>query len=183
MAVACASDITVSGFSGFLGSVRVTLFDVSHNLPDNMQFLLVSPTGSSYVLAADVGGAIPVDPAAPVTLSFSDGASTILPDNGPLATGTFLPTSCGTVQTFPLPAPQVGYFTPPCQVARTVGQRMRDAFGGGLANGTWHLYVYDDNGAAAPAAPVGLIAGGWGLQPLSTTAATVSCRRRLRSRA
>src|SRR5204863_5397551 len=85
------STITVSGAPVQLASMRVTLYDVTHQLPDNMDFLLVSPTGVKYIFMADAGGVIPMTTAA--TLTFSDFSPTAIPNNGPTVTGSFKPVS------------------------------------------------------------------------------------------
>ena len=181
------STISVAGFTGQLGGIKVTLYDISHTRPDDMEFLLVGPNGKAYVLMADVGGPFAIDPASPVTLTLADpsASSITLPDSGPLVTGQFLTTSCGTIQGFPTPAPTSGYFVPPCTTARTVEQTMFGAFGLSSPNGNWNLYVYDDNNAARPASQAspnvvsGQVAGGWGLQLLAPTAAGVSISGRV----
>ena len=68
-AVPYPSTITVSGLPPQFGSMRVTLYDVQHQLPDNMDILLVGPTGVKYILMADAGGPNPLT--TPATLTFS----------------------------------------------------------------------------------------------------------------
>jgi hypothetical protein len=179
------STILVTGI-GNVATVRVTLFELSHPLPDNIDILLVSPNGTKYVLMADVGGTIPASPNAPVTLTFVDSAATTLPDNGPLTNGTFLPTNCEAVPSFPAPAPATPYILPGCSAVRNSGQTLNGAFAGGPANGTWSLYVKDDQGTAtaadsgdATSVVVGQFAGGWGLQILGPTAAGVTVSGRV----
>jgi hypothetical protein len=52
-------------------------------------------------------------------------------------------------------------------------------FGLTNANGTWSLYVRDDAGLFTPAQGTGCIDGGWGLEFLSSTAATSSISGRI----
>ena len=98
------STITVAGGPPQIGSIRVTLFDITHNVPDSMDFLLVGPGGQKFILMADAGGVF--DLATPVTLTFSDSAGQVLPNSAPLSTGTYEPTSWEPGQaSFPPPAP------------------------------------------------------------------------------
>ena len=64
--------------------MRLTLYDISANVPDNADFLLVAPNGRSFVIMANAGG---FAPQGPVTMNFTDSAGVVVPDNGPLATG------------------------------------------------------------------------------------------------
>ena len=64
------STISVAGGPAQVGSIRVTLFDVTHTIPDSMDFLLVGPGGQKFILMADAGGVFNL--ATPVTLTFSE---------------------------------------------------------------------------------------------------------------
>ncbi|MBK7393710.1 MAG: carboxypeptidase regulatory-like domain-containing protein [Chloracidobacterium sp.] len=178
------SQIVVAGAPNIVGTMRVTLYDVSHANPDNMDVLLVGPLGQKYLLVADTGGPFPIDPATPVTLTFSDFAGGHLLDSGAWTTGQFLPTVCETNTVFAPTAPAGPYVTPNCSTANTLAQTMFGSGGTGFGltnpNGTWSLYVRDDAGQLRPIGDdtanfaVGRIAGGWGLEFLAPTAADVS---------
>jgi len=136
--------IVVAGLATNLVRLTVTLGDLSHAFPDDLDVLLVAPNGDAALLMSDAGGA---DPVAGVTLTFDDDAATGLPDAAPLATGTFRPTDhAGTNDGFPAPAPK-GPYTASLAV-----------FDGIDPNGIWQLFVVDD----VPGF-VGSIAGGWSL--------------------
>jgi hypothetical protein len=79
-------------------------------------------------------------------LTFIDAAAQNLPDNWLLSSGLFKPTNFDAVDTFPSPAPQ------------TQTGSMLGSFFESNPNGTWSLFVVDDNGNNA-----GNIAGGWNL--------------------
>ena len=50
------STISVTGAPAQIGGMRVTLYDVSETLPDNLEVLLVDPSGTkTYVLMASAG--------------------------------------------------------------------------------------------------------------------------------
>ncbi len=140
------STIFVGGLGGHVvGNVNVVLSSLTHDVPDNIDILLVGPGGKNLVLMSDAGGTIN---AANVTLTFSDSAPTAVPDNGPLATGTYRPANyVGTgTDSFPSPAPSPSSAT-------TLA-----TFNGINPNGNWSLYVVDDNSKAS-----GLLATGWSL--------------------
>jgi subtilisin-like proprotein convertase family protein len=139
------SSIHVSGQPATIGGVEVTLVGLSHQVPVDIDILLVGPTGENVVLMSDVGG---ITAATGVNLTFSDAATATIPAGGPLTTGTFLPSDddTGGTDLFPAPAP-----TP--SAATDLG-----GFEGTNPNGVWQLFVTDDAGA-----DVGSIAGGWSL--------------------
>lgn len=180
------SNIVVSGATTNTFRVRVTLYDFYHDQPDNVDVLLVGPNGAKYVLMGDVGGnlLVPGPPnAVGVTLTLADYPATTLPDAGPLATGIYKPTTCETpVSNFPAPAPTGPYVEPGCLVARPNAQTLYGNFANTTANGTWSLYVRDDNGLARPLAPEiirGEVSGGWGIELLPSTAAGVEVSGRV----
>ncbi len=140
--------INVSGFSGLVSRVTVTLSNFSHTFPDEVDILLVGPTGEQVVLMSDAGGSTP---SGNVTLTFDDAAPSAVPDNGPLTAGTYRAADYETGdnlvgQEFPSPAPPGVRGT---QLA---------VFNGTTPNGAWSLYVVDDT-----AGDGGMIAGGWKL--------------------
>ena len=143
------STLAVSSLSGNITKVTVTLLTVSHTWPDDINVLLVGPTGQKALLMANVGGSAD---AVNLNLTFDDTAGTSLPDETILSGGTFKPTVYGTVATFVSPAPAGPYGT------------SLAAFVGTNPNGTWSLYVVDDSVIDG-----GSITGGWSLtfDPLS----------------
>jgi subtilisin-like proprotein convertase family protein len=129
------SPIVVSGMTGNITNVTVTLTGLTHAGPQDIDIVLVSPTGQSVILMSDNGGVNPVNL---VNLTFDDAAAASLPDNtAPIVAGTFKPSNVddndpagGDV--FPAPAPAGPY-------GAALG-----ALNGNPANGTWNLYVIDD---------------------------------------
>jgi len=151
--------------------MRVTLYDLNHQLPDNIDVLLVGPGGQKYILMGDAGGATGITASNPVTLTFMDNQAQVLPDSAPLTTGKYEPTNWETpVSNFPAPAPAGPYVEPGVVPGGPVGTTMFGTFGLISANGTWSLYVRDDGGTFVPEALVGSFAGGWGLQFFTPTA-------------
>jgi hypothetical protein len=179
-AVPYPSTITVVGGPQQIGGLRVTLFDINHQFPDNIDVLLVGPQGQKFILMADAGGGVAIPPTSPVTLTFSDTAGQVLPNSGPLVTGNFEPTSWEPGQTsFPPPAPPAPYNEPGSTIGGTGTQTLMGNFFLSNANGVWSLYVRDDAGTLLdPQVLTGSICG-WGLQFLQTTAAGVSLSGRV----
>ncbi|QQS34079.1 MAG: hypothetical protein IPM50_05755 [Acidobacteriota bacterium] len=176
------STITATGAPASVGSIRVTLYDFYHDLPDNVDILLVGPNGNKYVLMADVGGPAPGIPFPNhVTLTFSDIAAQTVPDSTPPATGNYKPTNCETpVLSFAPPAPAAPYAEPGCALIRPVEQSLFGNFGLADGNGVWSLYIRDDAGSPfAPDALMGEILGGWGLELLPPTSAGVEVSGRV----
>src|ERR1043166_2268688 len=95
--------INVSGLSGPLTDLNVTINGLSHTFINDVGALLVGPGGQSLVLFDGIGGIAAVSN---VNLVFDDQASASLP-NGPFSSGTFKPTNLITnpPDVFPPPAP------------------------------------------------------------------------------
>ncbi|MFM6920795.1 MAG: Calx-beta domain-containing protein, partial [Dolichospermum sp.] len=137
------STINVSGLSGNINSLKVTLTNLSHTWPDDIDVLLVGPTGTKALLMSDVGG---FNSLSNVTLTFDPTATSLLPDEGLITSGSYKATDFETGDFFNSPAPGGPYGTD------------FSVFNNTNPNGTWSLYVVDDVGGDA-----GTIAGGWSL--------------------
>jgi subtilisin-like proprotein convertase family protein len=152
------STVTVSGLTGIVAKVSVQINSLSHAFPDDIDILLVAPSGQRAVIFADAGGSTAVSN---LTITLDDDAPSALPDNGPLVSGIFQPTNYAPADAFPSLAPSPG----PATALST--------FRGENPNGTWSLYVVDDQTGNA-----GTIAGGWNLTITTgisvTNAATVT---------
>ena len=142
--------IEVSGATDTISRLTVTLTGFSHAFPEDVDVLLVGPSGENAVLMADVGGGNSVSD---LTLTFDDAAGAGLPDRGRISSGTFLPSlgtdrgggaCCGFQGGAPAPSPPYG-------TALSV-------FEGTDPNGEWNLFVFDDETDDA-----GQIAQGWSL--------------------
>nr|MCU0756673.1 hypothetical protein [Xanthomonadales bacterium] len=147
------SPITVSGVGGTVGQVVVTLTGYSHTFPDDVDVLLVGPTGARMVLLSDVGGSAD---AVDLTLVFDDTAADPALDNGPLVSGTYRPTNIGATDTFASPAPAAPY------------DSALSVFNGTDPNGVWQLFVVDDLTGDS-----GSFAGGWSLTITASCPSTV----------
>jgi uncharacterized repeat protein (TIGR01451 family) len=143
------SAISVAGLTGVVSKVTVTLSNLTHSYPDDMQVLLAGPGNNRVILMANAGGGAAFSGA---TIKFDDSAGP-MGDSGNVGTGSYHPTSYGTPTALPSPAPGLPYAS---DLA---------AFNGLVPNGTWSLYVVD-----TAAGDSGLIAGGWSLQLSTVTA-------------
>ena len=146
------SGIVVSGVTGTVTKVTVTLPNVTHSYPDDLDIVLIGPLGQKVMLMSDAGEGPDLTG---VALTFDDAAPFALPDGPGIMSGTYKPTDYEIGETFPAPAPP-----PPYGLALSV-------FNGANPNGTWNLYVVDDDGLDQ-----GTIAGGWSL---SITTFSPSC--------
>jgi len=174
------SNISVIGGPTQIGRIQVTFVDVYHVFPDNIDALLVGPGGQKYVVMSDAGGSIPIDPSAPVTLTFADFVGTVLPDSGPLMTGTYEPTNWEQpVSSFPAPAPPAPYVEHGSAPLPPIGNTMFGTFGLTNANGVWSLYVRDDAGGFVQQSITGCFGGGWQLEFLPLTAAQATLAGRV----
>lgn len=139
------SVVNVTGMTGTVVGVTVTLKNLSHSYGDDIDVLLVGPGGQKVMVMSDAGSSFPIGNA---TLNLTQTAPLAL-TNSQIISGTFRPTDLSpgeTRDTFPAPAPIKPY-----------GSSLL-VFNGTDPNGTWLLYVQDDG-----AGDQGSIAGGWSL--------------------
>jgi hypothetical protein len=147
------SNIQVSGLSGTISKVTLTLTNATFPQTGDFNFLLVGPGGQTFVFMSDAGGLF--SPSNNVTLTFDDAAGSQLPNSGSIASGTYRPTDY-TVdsENFPAPAP-----APPYNTAAPSGVgTFASVYGGAAPNGTWSLYPLDDTGGGGTAT-----VGSWSL--------------------
>jgi subtilisin-like proprotein convertase family protein len=145
------STINVSGMTGTITRVAVTLRGLTHTRTHNMDFLLVSPTGAKFVFLSDPNAFVDVFPVNDGVYTFADDATTSLINGSPFLPGNYKPTNNDTSDTFPSPAPAAPYNFPPSATFASV-------FNGADPNGTWSLYAVDDQIPAA-----GSTNSGWSL--------------------
>ena len=124
------SQISIAGLPTTGVTVKsVKLGNVNHTFPDDMDIVLVSPTGQAVILMSDAGGgtdAIGLD------YTFDDAAASLMANSLFNPQGTYRPTNFGTPDIFPAPGP--GTLT---QATPTL------ASFSGNPNGDWKLYVVD----------------------------------------
>ncbi|MDQ6804016.1 MAG: Ig-like domain-containing protein, partial [Actinomycetota bacterium] len=171
------STIAVSGLTGTVSSVSLTLNSVSYAFSQDLSVLLVAPGGQTFVPVADLGpngGA--TAPANNSTLTISDSGTAATQFTPWGSSATFKPIACGGFnQTWPAPAPGGPYGNQPPPVNSNPdcnSQTLASAFNGANPNGTWSLYVITTAGGDG----TGAIAGGWSLNitAASLTATTTT---------
>lgn len=146
------SNISVSGLGSATEKVTVTLRNISHTYPSDIDVLLVSPTGKKFIVMSDVIGGTDMTGQ---TYTFDDAAAALISDTGtPPASGTFRPTNYGVTEAFTAPAPTAPYLSP----ASGGSQTFASAFGGDDPNGIWSLFALDDANT-----DIGQFAGGWSI--------------------
>ena len=133
------STITVAGGPASIRNIIVTLRGFSHTFPNDVQVLLVAPSGQAIVLMSNNGGG---NYAVNLTLGFSSTA--VLPLPIPLLSGTYVARGGSFAFTAPAPAPP---FLPSLT-----------NLAGADSNGVWRLFVND-----AVASDSGSFAGGWSI--------------------
>jgi subtilisin-like proprotein convertase family protein len=142
------SVINVSGLTGTIADVNVTISGLSHTFPDDVDILLVGPTGQKVILMSDAGGPHNVTN---LTMTFDDEALSFPSNGNSLVSGLFKPKNYtgngGPSDVFAGPAPAGPYAA------------LLSAFDGTGPNGDWRLFVFDDEGQ-----DVGRIANGWTLE-------------------
>ena len=147
------STVAVSGLSGTIVDVNVSIIGFGHTWPGDVDVLLVGPFGQTAVLMADAGGSTSVSNA---DLTFDDSATASVPSPIPSdALGIYKPTS------------QEGFGGPAPAPAGPYGSAL-SIFDGTNPNGTWSLFVFDDAQGYS-----GSIASGWRLD-IATDGPTVT---------
>jgi subtilisin-like proprotein convertase family protein len=143
------SSMAVSGFETPIADVDVTLFDLRHSQMSDVDILLVGPGGQTALIVSNVGFQVQNS----VVLDLDDQATDQLPLADPLTTGRFQPTNYdfGT-------GPDI-FTSPPAPVANPKSGSALSVFNGTNPNGTWSLFIDDEDADAAPSS--GRLDGGW----------------------
>ena len=158
MASPYPSTIDVVNMGGTVTRLTVTLTNFAHVWPDNVDVLLVGPTGQRVMLMSDAGTNQAVTS---LTMTFSDTATDTLPFTTKLLAKTYRPANYaapnqGTSDRFLPPAPQPITNAYPFTMFPYTNTFL-SVFNDTSPNGAWSLYVMDDT-----AIEVGSI-GGWSL--------------------
>lgn len=135
------ASFTQWGMAGAITDVNVTLFNINHTFPDDLDIAIQAPDGTAVMLTSDACGGGDL---AGVNWTFDQSAGAPLTDGGPCTGGSFQPSSYdGATDAYPLPWPT------------GIGTSLA-SFNNLNPNGTWRLWVRDDQGG-----DVGSIAGGF----------------------
>jgi len=133
------------GTTGTTTDVSVTLTNLSHAFPDDLDLMLIGPDNRNLVFMSDAGGSFIVTG---VNLTFSDGAAQALPDSGQIASGSYRPGAftgdIGDVDFASLfPALTINNAAP------NGSATFATAFNGVSPNAAWTLAAKDDFGVYA----------------------------------
>ncbi|HXU77872.1 MAG TPA: DUF11 domain-containing protein, partial [Methylomirabilota bacterium] len=143
------SSIAVSGVTGVVGKVTVTLSNMSHTFPQDVDVLVRGAAGAKTILMSGAGA----PPLANANVTFDDNAAFQVPDgNGQILSAAYRPWSYLPELSLPAPAPAGPY-----PAAMSV-------FNAANPNGTWSLFAADHTPG-----DVGSIAGGWSLSLMMIT--------------
>ena len=134
------STITITNVPGVVSKAVLKLSKVSHTFPNDINVLLVSPSGQSVIALAHCGGAHSISN---VDITLDDAAVNYLSATAQIASGTYKPSAFSPTPSFP-------GFTGTSSTSMS-------GLNGSTANGTWSLYVLDD--ASGNAGSI----GGWSL--------------------
>jgi hypothetical protein len=132
------SSIAVSGVSGTVTNVTVTLIGLSSASPDDIDAVIVGPNGQKVMLLSDACGINP-NTLNDDNWTFDDSASTFVSNNGPCGDfedESFKPSNYEDPSLDDLTAeggPAGPYLNSLSLLA------------GGSPNGAWNLFVFDDN--------------------------------------
>ncbi|MEO6391046.1 MAG: VCBS repeat-containing protein [Pyrinomonadaceae bacterium] len=146
------SNIVVAGLTGTVSKVTVTLNQINHTFPDDLDVLLVGPVGQMAMIMSDVGGGRDL---INTTLTLDQAAVTLMPNDTMIDPGTYHPTNLpGEPSLEPdgwerMTSPGPGNQLYPSDLS---------VFNGTAPNGTWQLYVVDDENG-----DTGNITGGWSI--------------------
>ena len=123
------STISISGTTGTITGIRITLLGLTHSQTDDIAALITGPQGQTTLLFDGAGNGSVSN----VDLVFSDLATAPLPDADSFASGTYKPGQNEYGSAFDAPAPTSPYGT---SFASYTGQS---------ANGDYRLFVQDFN--------------------------------------
>lgn len=133
------SVINVSGLTGVVTKVTVT-FAITSTFPDDLDILLVGPTGAMSLVMSDAGGSGDHNN---ITYTFDQTAAAPMP-NDPTAvvpSGTFQPSNYAGALTATEPSGQDNFPTAGGLMSYPTNFAI---FNGTNPNGEWKLYVVDD---------------------------------------
>jgi len=161
------STIAVSGTSGPISSITLTLNNYTVPRPQHVDFLLVGPGGQKFVVMSDAGGQNAASSTSSVNITFSDAGATQFSQAGPLTSGTFKPVDYDVSVAFPTsPAP----YSSPSPLGSATFSSVFGGLSGASVNGNWVLHAFD----SSPGPGTSSVAGGWSLDIVTTPAASAT---------
>ncbi|MBP6455621.1 MAG: T9SS type A sorting domain-containing protein, partial [Chitinophagaceae bacterium] len=148
-----ASNINVTGYTGVIFNLAITLNGFSHSYPGDVSIVLQSPSGQKLLIQDACFDA----PASNRTYTISDAGAILMPSSGSInAGGSYRPTSHYGFNFFNAPGPGATYSNP--GPANSGSATFASTFNNVSPNGIWKLWVRDFS-----AGDVGSISGGWSM--------------------
>ncbi len=138
--------LSISGVGGPVNKLTVTLHNVFHPRPEDLDILLVAPNGKAIMLMSDAGTNKPINGA---TITFDDDAAFVVPQFGGISNATYRCANYGVI---------ADTLSPPFPPGTLWTNTSLATLNGINPNGIWSLYVFDDTSPDA-----GAINGGWSL--------------------
>jgi hypothetical protein len=162
-----SSDIDVNELAGVVTGISVTINGLTHSSPDDLDMLLVGPSGQTLHFWSDAGGANAVEN---VTVTIADSGATPLPDSSAIVDGTtYRPFNADTVgDDFPVPA-LGGPYNEPANAGTATFASVFNGLTADQVRGTWSLFITDDTDGNG-----GSIAQGWSLNISTEVPATTA---------
>ncbi|MDP9118557.1 MAG: Ig-like domain-containing protein, partial [Actinomycetota bacterium] len=160
--------IAVSGLTGTVNHVAVTLNNVSYSYSQDIDALLVGPGGQKFIVVANLGPSSGSHAVSNGTLTLSDAGTLPTGNTSWGSSSTFKPVNFGGFnEVWESPAPAGPYADPGTD---GTGATFASTFNGTNPNGTWSLYVITTSGGDG----TGAIAGGWSLDVTTANAAATT---------
>jgi uncharacterized repeat protein (TIGR01451 family) len=145
------SALWVSGLSSYVSDVAVTVSNLEHTYPSDISLWVVGPGGQSAMLMSYA--ALHSSAAIPVTITFDQNASNVVPQFGSLYSGSYQPAEYSP----PVFPSGVTNISPPVNTNLSV-------FQGVSPDGAWYLCAYDSK-----AGDYGAISNGWSVAVTTIT--------------
>ncbi len=163
------SPITVSGLTGTISNITVTLSGLSYQYSEDVGALLVGPTGSALSLFTAVGSNDQTTATNNLIVTLSDGGTALAYNDSSFPTSgslTMQPADFSdhfagySLDSYPSPAP-----TAFSKAADAGSGTLSSTFDGTAPNGTWDLYVTTNSAGDG----TGSISGGWSINITTAT--------------
>jgi uncharacterized delta-60 repeat protein/uncharacterized repeat protein (TIGR01451 family) len=144
------SAISLTGISGLINGTTLTLSNLNHTYPSDIDVMVASPDGRKAFLMAHSGGGTS---AKSTWLTFSDSAASSLSYSSALVSGTYKPSVNASTNLYDY------IFTGAPSGSMSTNLSV---FNGIAPNGVWSLYIVDDK-----AMDSGIISNGWSISFLT----------------
>jgi subtilisin-like proprotein convertase family protein len=137
------STISVTGLTGTITDVNVTVSGVTHGFPPDLAIAVVGPNGDALLLVSGVGLTENND-ISNLNWTFDDAAAARLPNDANPVSGSFKPSAYANHVNVVFPAPgPASYAHPGPEGGPSNNATLASVFNGDNPNGDWKLFVID----------------------------------------